>query len=251
MCSTVDSLPGLFCLEQLGYPVPMQPEEFKRLSSKMPRDTPGDSIGRGHTPPTARRFCVLLRRSLCRGPALSPTALSVGSALGPAILSQRSLCRAPTLSLSGSGALWVSLCRSPALFVSGPDAVYVRGLALFVSGSPGGPLSCVGARRLFVGCSVCRALALIVEVCVGARRSSPVTLCQALGPGALRQSLCRGPALCVGPRRSPISAPALIGPSVIGWVVPRAPNSGPPAPIRVPPIWPRAPSSDPRDTHPT
>ena len=42
MCSTLDSLPGLFCLEQLGYPVPMEPEEFKRLSSKMPRDTPGD-----------------------------------------------------------------------------------------------------------------------------------------------------------------------------------------------------------------
>ena len=123
------------------------------------------------------------RCSLCRGPALSasgPGALCRALAA----LSQRSLCQAPTLSLSGPGALRRSLRRGPALFVSGPDAVMsLPCVGLCVGGGRSfSNARCVGFWR-----SLCRGPALSVsgpgtfcvrarrslEVCVGARQSSP------------------------------------------------------------------------------
>ena len=125
----------------------------------------------------------------------------------------------PALFLSGPGAL----CRGPALFVSGPGArsecrarrSLCRGPALFVSG-PGAP--CVGAPC--VGDRRCRGSAL--------RPGAPLrrlalegpgdcvwsgAFCRGLcrGPAVLfRLCLCRGPALCVGARRSLCRGPALL-----------------------------------------
>ena len=119
---------------------------------------------------------------------------------GPHVGARRSFCRGPAICLSGSGALCVgprrSLCRAPALLASGPAAPFCRGPVLsFESRRRGGPKAPLWR-------SVCRAPPLSVGVCVGARRSVS-------GPGA--PSLCGGPALCVGARRSFVSGPGAVG----------------------------------------
>ena len=156
-------------------------------------------------------LCVGARRSLCRARRREWRFLRRGPALY--------LCRGPTLFLSGPGALCQGLCRGS---VSGPDGF------------------CFGAGRsstLFVSRPGTLQRSLCVEVCVGARRSSPDTFVSGLAlfilgpsglcveaqrsvrqgpahfvsrPGAVcvgaRRSLsrpvalCRGPALCIGPR---------------------------------------------------
>ena len=211
----------------------------------------------------------VFRRSLCQGPAVSVSG------------SRRSLCRS-------SGALCVrarrSLCRGPgalcvglpALSVSGPGGLCVGVPALSVSVfrrslCQGPAVSVSGSRR-----SLCRSSG---GLCVGSRRSGPGALSLSVSgsvsawrrPAALCVGLCR--ALCVGPRRSlsGVSGPALsvsgpvcrslCGAPALGPALPafwrslcRGPAVSvagpPPATIRVPPIRLRAPSSDPRATHP-
>ena len=144
--------------------------------------------------------CVGARRSLCRGPALCLSrcdALCVGAGAGTGALCvgpRRSLCPGPG-AVSGPGAPCVgarrSLCRGPVLSFESRR----RGLL---------PIPFVTSWQ-----SVCRAPALSVRVCVGARRSffvsGPGALCR--GPalfvsGSARRFLCRGLALC-------LSGPAL------------------------------------------
>ena len=178
------------------------------------------------------------RRSLCRGgagPALfvsGPGALCVGA--------RRSFYRTPELSVRVS-LFRRSLCvRTGALCQGGVgDWVPVflrlrRSLevgARLVSG-PGLSVVCVGARRSSPGALCVGARRSVSErgaLCVGARRfvSGPGGPLPALvsGPGAFcagarrfvsapgAPSLCRGPALCVGARRSlcrgPVRGPAL------------------------------------------
>ena len=137
-------------------------------------------------------FCIGVRRSLCRGPAVLGRG---GLCIGPL----RSLYRAPALSVSGPGALCVGARRS----VSGPGALCV------------GP--CVGPWRSVSGPgAVCVGLCRAPCQAPAAQRS-PGTLC--VGPGALFvraplsrflcRDLCRAPALSLrspcraGERRAP------------------------------------------------
>ena len=97
-------------------------------------------------------------RSLCRGPALSPSLCRARRSLYDAL---RALCvRGPTLFVSGPGALLVgarppcfaarrSLCRGPALSVSGPSALCVGARRCLCRGSAA--LSVYGPGALCVG----------------------------------------------------------------------------------------------------
>ena len=173
--------------------------------------------------------------SICVGPRRSPAALCVGP--------PRSLCWFPALSrslrqapLSVSGP--ASLCRGPALPASpsaccvGPRRSRARP-ALSVSGPPLSPSLC---RR-----SLCRGPAVLCRrfLC----RAPPLS---ASALSRRSQYLFRGPALsvwlcraawrhsCVGPALSRATSPPTSGPT-----------SHP-----CDPSGPRAPSSDPRATHP-
>ena len=158
-------------------------------------------------------LCVGIRRSLCRGPALSMRSgalcqgvcgagrfLCRSSALFSALCvgARRSVSSAPAVSvsgpsvrLSGPGAVSVrlrrSLCRAPTLFLC-------RGPALHASG-PGAPY--VGVRR-----SRCRGRRLGPAVLSQDSLGQVPAVC-VLGSGAFcqarRRSLCRPGALCSGP----------------------------------------------------
>ena len=168
-------------------------------------------------------FCLSLeaQRSVCRRPALfvsGPGALSVGA--------RRSLCRGPALFYRApalSVRVWSPDCfcigarRSSALSVWGPGGTLrrrvcgdrrspvvsetVAGPALFVSG-PGAlcraPALC-RARR-----SLCRGPVLSVRFVTSWRSVRGPALCV-----GTRRSLCRGRALCHGARRSLRRGPAL------------------------------------------
>ena len=146
---------------------------------------------------------------LCRGTALCAGARR-SFVSGPALL-----CRGAALLVSGPGALCVGARR----FVSGPGAPLCRGAvtALFVSGP--GTLR-VGARRSFqapaLSVRVCvepglflyRSSALFSALCVGARRSPAVSLCQ-------DPALCVG--VCVKSQRCPVVWPGALSVGRRSW----------------------------------
>ena len=174
--------------------------------------------------------CVRLRRSLCRGPALSvsgPGALTL-SVLWICVGPRRSLYRGPHSLLS-----WRSLCRAPALSVSGPGTLSLlgalarRSLCAPALSGPGAP--CVGPRRF-----LCLSSALSVS-------SPPLSRCLCRGALCVAGALYFGPqrnsgGLCIRLRRSLRRNPASpAGPQLQSVCHPSGPQV--PAPIHVPPIW--------------
>ena len=101
--------------------------------------------------------------------------------------------RAPVVSVSEANAL----CLGPALSVSGPGAALCRAPALSGRLCVGPGALCVGPRPSLPRRCLCHGSALSVS---GPALCVPGALCV----GA-QHSWCRGPALCAGLRRSPVS----------------------------------------------